>query len=575
MASTLQDRPTTARTGVSLPRRLGQCGTLYAVIGVCYLPMLALETGKLWRSEHRDYFPLLLAAIGYLLWRGWRDLPRRPSCQPTRSSLATLLISMLLLLASVVLRSPWLGTVAAIVGVLAILLSFGPRTAARLAPAWVLLWLLLPLPFRWDDRLILWLQGVTAQGGSQLLDAWGWDHVLAGYVLEIPQRQFQVEEIAAGVQSLFLLIAVAAVLAVWLRRPLLHGLLLVGSAPLWGTALNMFGVALIVALTTTGGADATRGWTGSGFAFGLLAAQLLILFSADRLLLFFLLPTGLRPAEDEEGNLIGVPQEQRAEEDAPAAVEPLPESSVPSRSAAGMLGLGLLTAAFLSLGALQGLTWSQQRPRTGEPGAAAGAAAHRDRLPWSEVLSETSLPKSLGAWQAVEFRPTTRQEDSDLGRYSYNWRYADARDEAAVSLDSSFSGWHDRTSCYEVRGWEIESRTVVTLEGARGTAVEVRMRDASGQRGYLLFQQFTDAGQTLAPPTSRGWSLAAWGTSLRERILNRFGQGGSEPGTLQIQLLVTGYLPLNEDQQTQARQAFTLAVDRLAERLWGKMRDEG
>jgi hypothetical protein len=94
------------------------------------------------------------------------------------------------------------------------------------------------------------------------------------------------------------------------------------------------------------------------------------------------------------------------------------------------------------------------------------------------------------------------------------------------------------------------------------------MRDASGKRGYLLVRQFTDTGQTIPPPPQRGWSLSAWSVSVRDRILNRFGEAGSEPPTFQIQLLVTGDVPLDEGRQGLARESFQLAVEQLVVRLW-------
>ena len=74
-----------------------------------------------------------------------------------------------------------------------------------------MLWLLVPLPFRWDVRLVFALQDWSSRAASLMLDFWGVDHLLAGHILELPHQQFLVEEACSGIQSLFSLLAFAAI----------------------------------------------------------------------------------------------------------------------------------------------------------------------------------------------------------------------------------------------------------------------------------------------------------------------------------------------------------------------------
>lgn len=558
--------------GHSEPRQSGwgwQNVAQYAVIGLCHAPMLAPQLYRLWQIECYRYVPFLLAVVAFLLYGRWRQLPTRPVCQPTRASLATLLVGLVLLLAAVLLGSPWLGMVAAIVSLLAVLLSFGPLATASLGPVWALLWLVLPLPFRGDQRLVLWLQGRAAEGGSLLLDAWGYNHVLAGYVLEIPGREFPVEELGRGLQTLFALIATAGVLAVWQRRTWVVGVLLVCTAPFWAMAMNTIGVALTVVLAS-GGTDVATNGAGHLFVAGLFLSQFLILLSADRLLLFLTVSPGLQPGEDEEGNLVGVPEE--LDETVPAVPTPEPEPPVLVDSAARRLGLGVLTVAFVAVGLFQEAAWMVRSPRASAATVPVPISGIRGSVPLTDVLGAASLPPSLGPWRSVDFRVTTRALENNMGRYSLAWCYADARDDAVVSLDFPFTSWQDPAGDFELRGWEIESRTEAAdqapAEAAGGRGLEVRMRDASGRRGYLLVRRFTDTGQAIAPPARSGWSLSALCRNAVDRVLSRLGEAGDEPVTYQVQLLVVGDLPLDEDQQNQARQAFQLAAARIAEQLW-------
>ena len=93
---------------------------------------------------------------------------------------------------------------------LAVLLSSG---GTRRPPdaCWALLWLMLALALSLDQRLIRLAPGWTCEGGSRVLDAWGYSHVLGRLCPGRPGRQFLVEELGGGVQVLFALIAAAAV----------------------------------------------------------------------------------------------------------------------------------------------------------------------------------------------------------------------------------------------------------------------------------------------------------------------------------------------------------------------------
>lgn len=539
---------------------------LYAVIGLCHLPLLLVQWQRMWQIECYRYFPFLLVAAVLLLRGRWRQLPERPTFLPSRSSVAVLVLGWLVLLAAVAVASPWLGTVAAIVSALALVLSFGRSAAVALAPAWALLWLSLPLPFRWDQRLFVWLLGWTCQGGSRLLDFWGFNHVLAGYALDVPGRQFQVEELSGGSQLVLALIAMAAVLAVWLRRGWIHGVLLVCGSLFWAVALNMAGVALIVPLAVGQGVDLTVGAARYLFDAGLFLAELLVLLSTDRLLWFFSEPCGFGPGEDDEDPPLGEPGDAR-EAGRPA----LPtDGEIRTASAAARLGLRVLAVAFLAVGGLQAATWSRQTPQPGELTAETSVADGSGRVASAATLTADTLPGALGVWTAVGFQAVTRAPDSDLGRYSLVWRYADAREEAAVSLDFPFVGWYPSARSFESRGWEIESREILAGGGVAGPVLEVRMRDASGRRGYLLVNQRTDSANVVTPPPSSGWTLSGWLSGVHDRLLSRFGEGAGQPATYKIQLLVTGDLPLDAAQRSQAQEVFQQVVERICDRVWPK-----
>lgn len=538
----------------------------YAVIGLCHLPLLLVQWQRMWQIECYRYFPFLLVAVVLLVRERWRQLPASPPFLPSGASVTALVLGWLVLLAAVLVASPWLGTVAAIVSALALVLSFGRSAAAALAPVWALLWLTVPLPFRWDQRLFVWLQGWICEGSSRLLDVWGVNHVLAGYTLDVPGRQFQVEELSGGSQLVPALMAMAAVLAVWLRRGWIHGGLLVCGSLFWAVALNMAGAALLVPLAVGQGVDLTVGAARYLFDAGLFLAELLILLSTDRLLWFFSEPCGFGPDVYDEETPLDEPGEDR-EAGVPTRAA---ASEIRTASVAASLGLRVLAVAFLALGGLQVATCSRQTQRPGELTAEAQVADGSGRIAAIAALTADTLPAAFDAWQAVSFQAVTRAPDSDLGRYSLVWRYAGAREEAAVSLDFPFVGWYPSARSFESRGWQIESREILAGDGAAGPVLEVRMRDASGRRGYLLVSQRTDSTRVVTPPPRSGWSLSGWLSGVHERLLSRFGEGAGQPATYKIQLLVTGDLPLDAAQRSQAQEVFQQVVARICDRVWPK-----
>jgi len=540
---------------------------VYAVIGLCHLPLLLVQWWRLWQIEWYRYFPFLLAAVALLWLVRWRQLLVRPAYVPTRSSLAVLLLGWLVLLTATIVASPWLGTVAALVSALSLLLAFGRSATASLVPPWALLWLTLPLPFRWDQRLFVWLQGWVCAGGSRLLDFAGFNHVLAGYALDVPGRHFQVEELSGGAQCILALIAMAAVLAIWLRRGWLHGPLLVCAGAFWAVALPMLGAALMVVLAVDQGVEVTGGTARYLFEAGFIGSALLVLLSTDRLILFFTVPSGFRPAEYEDDTL----DDDESDEDSDVSVAALGGNiAVRLASRTARIGERFLVVAFLAVGVLQIGTWIGRAREPGKASTVAGTSSEGGLESWTAALGADTLPAALGGWQTVDFQTVTRAPDSDLGRHSLVWRYADARDEAIISLDFPFIGWHHSARSFEERGWEIESRQVLAPDSPTGPVLEVRMRDASGRRGYLLVNQRTQAGQTLTPPPSAGWSLSAWLANARVRLLSRFGEEDDQPAIYKIQLLVMGDLPLDAARQAQAQEVFQSVVARICERAWAQ-----
>ncbi len=531
-----------------------------ALIVLCHLPLVWLQFQRAWQIDCYAHAPFLLLAIAGLVVQRWRNLETSTVCRPGWASAMVLMMALGLLAAAVALRSPWLGTVSLVVSLLGLLLSFGSETTWRLLPLWMLLWLLLPLPFRWDQRLTLVIQDLSSKGGSALLDLWGLNHVLAGFVLELPGRVLPVEDIGGGIALTFAAVSAAAVLAVWLQRGIIHSSLLIASSVFWGIGFGVLGFALTVYSSASGWIDVASDAMRPLFHGGTFVVVFFMLLSTDRLLLFLFDWPFARLIEEEDED----------EFEAFSANEELAvdESSAPMGSRGALRVFCLATLGFLSVGFWQVSAWESLG--SGGRGTAQPVTVSPDQpnVPWCDVLTEVSLRGMPESWQLVDCKALVRTQDSDLARYSVVWRFVGNRDEAVISVDYPLDARHQPLHAYAIRGWEIESSRIVGDRESKWPLLELRMRDGGGRRGFVLVHQRTEDGQVIEPSQRERPSFVQRLESLHEEILARFGKADPAPSKVQISLSVTGDLPLNSQQRAEATKAFRASVDQISELLW-------
>ncbi len=553
-------------TDISTPRQLSRrqaVATGLVILGVT--PFFVQHLLNLWRYRpHYEFFPLVLVAFAYLAWRRWPSRAVHTSASRWTARFV-LLLGFAVLAASVVLFSPWLGAIAAVIcvgGVLLLLLGW--PAIGRLLTVWLLLWLVIPPPWRLDDELIRLLQSLTARTGSMLLEMVKVDHLLAGNVFRLPGRELFVAEACSGVNSQFVLIAVSLLLLVVLRRAWLHAILLVASSVFWSAVVNTVRVNLIVVAAVQWDMDLSDGWRHQVLGHTLVLIGFLLLLSTDRLLAGLLAPVldFRRAAADPDSDGM------------PLAADPLSRLwnrvvAVVSRAAPGTpdrveghvpavaSGRGMLLAAgpFGCLGVLQlFLLMSPQTPEIHVEGLAT-------------EFEETWLPSRAGNWQRVEYRTEERELSSDEGEFSHFWVYQSGDRLANVSVDFPFLGWHEVTRCYKARGWLVERRTV-RRDSAEGPFIEVQLSKPNGETGYLLFSLFDGDARPVEPKSTHWTGLR--GKLARSPLLALIGQGdrtiSQTQTTLQIQQFIGGNHPLDESQRQMADEVYVEFRHRLLER---------
>ncbi len=527
-----------------------------------HLPFFLLHLWNLWRYRpHYEFFPLVLAAAAWLMWRRWP----RGAVQHTRLTriLGALLLMMGfgMLAGAVLLFSPWLGAIATLLSLGGVLLRMKGQSAWReLTGAWLLLWLVIPPPLRLDDELIRVLQSVTARTTSGLLELMHVDHLLAGNVFRLPDRELFVAEACSGVHSQLVLIAVSVVLAVVWRRSLLHTVFLVAASVFCAATANTARVLLIVLAAARWGVDLSVGWQHEVLGYSLVAVGLLFLLSADRLLLGLLAPilafwrAESDPDFDPERHMVPEARDPLSRvwntlvarrRTAESTTDPLEPEPSPARSEIGSRRLLLICVPFAVLGILQ-------------IAVLATAYAPEIRAERMEAaFQKTWLPERVGQWEQKDYQAVQRDLSSDEGQFSRTWVFQSTEQMASVSADFPFLGWHELTRCYQSRGWTEVSR-VVRADDETGPYVAVQLSKSNGEAGYLLFSLFDAAARPVPPRTThwRGIRGKLAGSPLP--ALFGFGDGTVSPTqtTLQIQQFIAGGYLLDASQREAAEQMY-------------------
>ena len=449
-------------------RRPGwEVAALASVAVLAHLPFLAQHAAWLWQRPHYQFFPLVLVGAGVLAVTRIRT---SSTWQPGSTVVAVmgLTVACLLLAAADILASPWLGCVAFLSFLPTLAYAVGGKELCRQAfPAWVLLWLMIPLPFDLDRALMFKLQNLTTEWSSALLDVFGVFHVRAGNVIEVDGKKLMVEEACSGVNSLYSLLSCTLFLVLLTKRGWGRGSLLIVAAIAWVLVANVSRVTGVVLLETRLGVNVSTGWRHELFGILLFAFAVGLLFSTDQFFSFL-----SRSTTQSFGDRSAAPR-----------LESTSGTHLPlSQGIHRLAMLGIPTYLILLIAG-----WATQKPALEVDLASSKLSVpERDRL-----------PKEIGLWKQMDFAVQTREAHSFYGEQSSIWNYSTTRQNAVVSLDYPFPSWHDLTWCYTSKGWQIGAQSVRTDLGVEGGLLEVRMTQPTHRHGYLLFREFDSRGEPL------------------------------------------------------------------------------
>lgn len=258
---------------------------LLILLALAHLPWLVIYWLGLWNQQHYQFFPFALGAFALLFAN------RRSRTIKKWSVLSSLLVGfdILCLAAGVALNSPWTVSVGMIAWLFAWCINRKDDGHSRSLGYLILLPLMtIRLPLNSDEQIIHWLQRITTSIASRLLDQMGMLHAREGNVIQFPGKSFLIAQACSGVQSLFTILFLAALVICLRRRSIAHGILLLISGFAFAGIMNVGRVMTIAVAWEKHHYDWSVGFTHELLGYCCLAAAAALLMSADAFLEFFL-----------------------------------------------------------------------------------------------------------------------------------------------------------------------------------------------------------------------------------------------------------------------------------------------
>lgn len=559
---------------------------VFGLVACGMAPLTALYFRNLWSQPHYQFFPVLIAAVAALLvsrWKvervtvtaapvdeetGYEQDPRsRSMLWPRLRPLVSLaIVGLGMAIEYAALRAfpvitPWGGYLGLLVAGFGVAMYVGQGRPMSLVPAWALMALILMPPENADDQLITYLQQRTASFTSELLDLLGVDHIREGVMIEISSKKLFVEEACSGVQSLFSLLAVAAVLAVWYSRSLMHTALLVVAAVAGAGAVNVLRTVAIVYGLDKVGVDLLSEPRHSFLGFVVFLVALGWLICCDAFLTFLIRPIDVPDTQILDN--VWVKLFNRLIAGFRWGAEPTP--LVSRGPVIRLLCEGGLVALAIG-GGLLAVESSKAVMASQKPGANPLLAPVDEGkiLGTLNSLMEDSLPADFDGWRRVKFEPIERPESNAFGEHSKLWAYSTPFGLAQVSVDYPFRGWHDLRVCYEGAGWISSESQASSTAGGHGIVdvTQFSLQKFSGDSALVVFAAMNE---DLKPVPTREGSGAT--QTFVSRIEKAISATDNMDVIAQFQILVQSRRALTADELAEVHRHLNLVKSRLIEHI--------
>ena len=455
----------------------------------------------LWSRDHYQFFPLVLCGSAALAWYRLQDAKwNHTPCLTLRvAGLGT--AACMLFAAAALIQSNWLGSLAGILSLWALIWFYGGFDIAdRLRGPVFLLLLTIPIPLNFDLKLVIWLQKVATAAASSLLDMLQVWHNTSGVAITTVQRSFMVEEACSGIHSLFSCLCAVIFVCVLRRSGFLRIVINAIQTAGWVIAANAIRVFLVIYAFSKWDLPLDKGWPHEALGVATYALALVLSLSTDRLFLFFV-PTSHIPFVDAgatysaSGNVvsqlltfIGTSRKRLNRFlNQGRLAERLSISIV-----ASVLVLLFAPFAFVDYSRLL----ASSKAVAGESGIA-GAPNLDGNL--SEVVPDNAVPHKVEQWQLVNTDRVNRTPDDPQGTNSTVFTFAGEGLTVRFSVDGYYSEWHDLAYCYTALDWKLKSQQNYKDASAGNHATQLSLYTDDGQYSVSYFSCFDSQLQSVKP----------------------------------------------------------------------------
>ncbi|QDV69503.1 Transmembrane exosortase (Exosortase_EpsH) [Rosistilla carotiformis] len=516
--------------------RFGLC--LLLVLFAAYIPLSLRLARWLWYRDHYSFFPLGITAALALIVAAFADPNYKPASKWLRRFLVAIAFASLLV--ATLLVSPWLAGVSSMFLLAAIIYALGGWQVAKKAlPAWLLLWLVIPIPLSYDRELIVFLQGIATQLSSGILDLIGYRHMVDGVVLRLPAQSYQVEEACSGVQSLFSALFCTGLYLILNRAGIGRSLLVLGAAFFWVLVANISRITAVVVLKEEFSLPVDVGVYHQMLGVVFFALTLLAIFSTERFLCF-LWPASIPPYwhQQQSGDAgAAQPRRKRKRRGISSFFEPRERAVV-----LGMFGvLALVQYTSIALGGSM-------------------ASASRADIELLAQPAGSLVPELLDDWQNDDYQHVVRESGNVNGEVSQLWKLSKGELRAQASIDGPYTnGWHYLTDCYRGQGWDDTNIRFSSYRDAGfdrgGDFMAFDVSKEPEQYGHVITGLFdNDYRAFLAPQVKKMQRHAGRLNDLKRLVKSLFGAGDatvakSDSLSFQIQVFCQSPEPLTDAQR--------------------------
>lgn len=607
----------------------------YSLAILSQTPMLYLYCKRL--SDEPHYHSALFAVIATIViaavrWPGNQAV----QIQKSATSNALIVLAIISVVFSVLFVLPWMSALSAMLIVTSFLARV-PDPEINGGSLWYVslpLYVFLYLPFGWDRNLVTSLQAYSAAYTSRLLDLVNVGHHMEGTVLNVPNmQQFGIEEACSGVQSFFTLVLVAVVYSVFNRQvkapakgiailSFLFGIiclmartipkatagvdmpvfwssllfllaislmlyafigfrtaLLVMSGVFWAIFMNTIRIMAIPVAMRFFEFDLSEGNAHMFLGYASLIIGIVLILSTDQLIMFFFGPVQDADESGQFGRVIGKMWN---------SLSPKASNQVTSTRGRGKRSRQPMSPAiqkalwvFAGLMIFAGL-WQTWDVRQCELQAGKQLSVRSFDGDVTVPFAEGDIPREIDNWTQVAFKTDQRNRGSDFGERSDVWQYKAPSCFATASLDQTFPGWHELTTCYTNTGWKIINRKALTRAQALGVEnsgetnadnwdmIEVTMQKPTGERAYLLFSHFDSFGKGLTVPKSWG-TIEGFITRVMNRMSHRIRATLVQGEAYQVQVFLTSYNDFDPEVIVEARQRYVKIRDEVRKQFLYKL----